>query len=238
MKASGPPEALESDGASLDSSGRKLLGVVLAGGESRRFGPDKALFRLCGRPLAAWSLGALEPLFSRPVVVANDPGIADAVGVEVRGDRLPGLGPLGGLLTALEWASEQGRDGVFLLATDLPLVESSLIRKILGFWPAQAQAVVPGSGGPLGIEPLCAAYGGGGLSAVKEATEGGSRAMERVLGAVGAFRIPPRELGDAQTLERAFTNVNTLEDARRVEEILIREGYLCTEGPIGGGEEA
>ena len=85
------------------------LGVVLAGGRSRRFGGPKALFPVGGRAMAEWALLALKPHTSMQVVVTHDPQVASALGISGRPDRIPGLGPLGGsiLLSSgpVNWAS-------------------------------------------------------------------------------------------------------------------------------------
>jgi molybdopterin-guanine dinucleotide biosynthesis protein A len=81
----------------------RVLGIVLAGGASARFGSPKWSAELAGRSLGARAVAALEPNTARVGVVANDPSLR-ALGVEVRADLEPGKGPLGALHTALAWA--------------------------------------------------------------------------------------------------------------------------------------
>lgn len=200
--------------------GRDLLGVVLAGGGSRRFGGTKALHPLAGRPMAAWALESLKHWTAGQAVVSHDPEVAGTLEVPGRPDRIPGQGPLGGLHTALAWAREEGMDGVFLLACDLPLVRPGLVERILRRWPPGSMAVVPGSHGPLGCEPLCAAYDVGGLPVLEELLREGHRTMEGALSALGAHIIPPQELGSPEEVSLAFTNVNTVEEARVAERSL------------------
>ena len=71
-----------------------------------------------------------------------------ALALPARPDLEAGLGPIGGLWTALQWASERGDDGVLLLGCDMPLVNEALVRAILD-WDDAAPAVCPvGSEGP------------------------------------------------------------------------------------------
>ena len=173
--------------------------------------------------MAEWALLALEPHTSAQVAVTNDPRVTDVLGVPGRPDRIPDLGPLGGLHAALEWAGELGHGRVFLLACDLPLVSASLVGRILEAWPEKARASVPVSPGPLGFEPLCAGYSAKGLPRLNEVIHSGDRSMERVLSALGTG---PVSLGKPWTLEAlsfAFTNVNTRDEARRVEILLAGE---------------
>ncbi|HKX75709.1 MAG TPA: NTP transferase domain-containing protein, partial [Acidimicrobiia bacterium] len=75
-----------------------VVGVVLAGGASRRMGRDKALVEVGGKPMIAWVVGALEEA-GLEVVVAGKPqgwegrrGLTDPPGL---------VGPLAGLMAAL-----------------------------------------------------------------------------------------------------------------------------------------
>ena len=204
-------------------SPRNLLGVILAGGGSRRFGRDKALVPLAGRPMAAWVLAALRQSTADQVIITPERVVAETL--EIRGgpDRIPGAGPLGGLHAALSWAREEGRGGVFLIACDLPLISGSLIRRIVASWPPAAVAAVPSSPGPLGFEPLCAAYATEILETVEQLLQGGRRSMESVLEVLGVAPIPIERLGIPDDVAAAFLNVNTEELAGQAEALILGE---------------
>jgi len=223
------------------SVSRELLGVILAGGGSRRFGREKALFPLLGHPMAGGVLEALAQNTADQVVISSEPRIADSLGIRGRPDLIPGAGPLGGLHSAVTWAGEEGRDGVFLMACDLPAVTDGLIRRILARWSSGAPAVVPGSPGPLGFEPLCAGYRTGVLDTVEDLLNRGRRSMEGLLDALGVEPIPTSDLGEAGELAQAFKNVNTKESVMEVEAIVARQARspLGAWGPAArrrGGE--
>ncbi|MBT8396516.1 MAG: molybdenum cofactor guanylyltransferase [Gemmatimonadetes bacterium] len=209
------------DGAPASTLENPLpLGVVLAGGGSRRFGTEKSLFPLSGQPMAAWVLDALRPWTSGQVLIASSPLAAKTLGVPSRSDLTPGLGPLGGLQTALEWAGEMGHERVMALACDLPMVTPELIGRILDEWPHGVHAIVPESPGPLGYEPLCAGYEVAGLPLLEAAIRAGGRSMESGLEALGALRVPRDRLGTEEEVRIAFTNVNDRKRAREVEKML------------------
>ncbi len=205
------------------ASSRRLLGAVLAGGMSRRFGTEKALFRLGGRPMARYAMDALEPWTTQQVVITNEDGVSEALGVQGRPDDVPGLGPVGGLITALSWAGELGLDGVFLLACDLPLVSSDLVGNIIRNWPAEALAVAPGSRGPLGFEPLCSAFSVAGLPRLEELRKGrggGGFSMKDAFARLEGVLIPEDRVGASEDVRLSFSNVNTREEASVAESVL------------------
>ncbi len=94
----------------------RLLGAILGGGMARRFGSDKALAAIDGRPMLDHVVERLRPQCDALSVVGRDwPGLA-------RIDDLPapGLGPLGGLAGALAEARARGFDAVLTAGCDLP----------------------------------------------------------------------------------------------------------------------
>ena len=110
-----------------------ILGAVLAGGASRRFGSDKALALLDGRPLIDHVIDRLRGQVDSLVVVGRDHD-----GWTRIGDRPhAGLGPLGGLAGALAYAKAHGFVTVLTSGCDLPDLPRDL-RARLGDAPAVA----------------------------------------------------------------------------------------------------
>ena len=101
---------------------------LLAGGQSSRFGTDKALAMIDGQPMITRVAAQWAPHASRIVVVADRPGKYDACGLPTIADNQPNLGPIGGLLTALEHC----REGWLLLAAcDVFVLDAELPRRLL-----------------------------------------------------------------------------------------------------------
>lgn len=118
-----------------------ILGAVLAGGQARRFGSDKALAVLDGRTLIDHAIAGLSPHVAGLVICGRDGGLADRPAA--------GLGPLGGLNAALHHARDQGFCGVLTTGCDMPCyphaLPAALIgeqaavlagQPLLGWWPA------------------------------------------------------------------------------------------------------
>ncbi|HEV2405155.1 MAG TPA: NTP transferase domain-containing protein, partial [Ktedonobacterales bacterium] len=79
-----------------EAGAAQAMGVVLAGGASRRMGEEKARLMMRGEPLLARVVRLLRLAFSE-VIVVGPPSLADLVpGVTVTPDTRAGQGPLAG----------------------------------------------------------------------------------------------------------------------------------------------
>lgn len=87
--------------------------------------------------------------------MANDPRAAQWFpGMRIVADEQRGLGPLGGIVSALAVAQA----GVVVLAWDMPFVPPELLCELVRRGTAGDRAVVPSHGTPAQREPLCAFY--------------------------------------------------------------------------------
>jgi len=205
------------------TSRSEILGVVLAGGRSMRYGSDKAFADLGGISLARRAARTLETVAGRVVVVANDVERHAPAGLPVRPDLIPGIGPLGGLHTAVAWSAEERLRGVIVLATDMPFVPASLVEALTEDLDPGI-AVVPASRGPRGLEPLCAAYGVGCLPAIEAAIERGDRAVVSFFPDVDVRLMDLAVVSTHGDPDTIFFNVNRPEDHLRADELLAELG--------------
>jgi molybdopterin-guanine dinucleotide biosynthesis protein A len=118
-----------------------ILGAVLAGGQSSRFGSDKALAALGGRTLLERAVAALEAQCDSVIVVGRG---------DVPDRPRPGMGPLGGINAALHHAASHGYSDVLTCGVDCgglgPQTCSDLApapayvadQPVIGLWPASA----------------------------------------------------------------------------------------------------
>jgi len=111
---------------------RRILGAILAGGRSTRFGSDKALALLDGRPLIEHAAGTLRPHVDEVVICGRD----DPRWTCLRDQPEPGMGPLGGLAAALLHATDRGFDGVLSTGCDMPALPANLVQSLIGDGPA------------------------------------------------------------------------------------------------------
>jgi molybdopterin-guanine dinucleotide biosynthesis protein A len=114
------------------SGGTSIAGAVLAGGQSRRMGEDKALLTLAGTPLIERVLDRLRPQVTELILNVHE---------EEKGLGIYGLpivtdaatdhhGPLAGILAALRWAETAGIPWVATVAVDTPFFPKDLVRRL------------------------------------------------------------------------------------------------------------
>ena len=167
-----------------------VLGAILAGGRSTRFGSDKALATLDGRALIDRVADALGPQVDALVVVGRSHrGMADVA------DRpAADLGPLGGIAGALHHAATHGFSQVLTVPCDAPFLPAGVRDRlsdagpaayladlpVVGWWPASAMAT---------LDRLLA--------------EGGSRSVRAFGDRIGATAVAGSS---------GITNINTPDD--------------------------
>ena len=87
-----------------------ILGVVLAGGKSQRFGQDKSQVKLQDRLLIDYILNEIIGEFNETLIVANEPiNFMKSKKISLTKDFKSGLGPLGGVLSAMKWIKENDK---------------------------------------------------------------------------------------------------------------------------------
>lgn len=138
-----------------------ILGAILAGGESRRFGSDKAAATLDGKALLDHVAAAIGPQVDNLIVVGRDwPGLRSVP------DRpVPGLGPLGGLVGAFAAAQAMGHDAVLCVGCDVLGLPPDLLARLTP-GPACVETLPVVGLWPLSLVELLATYLGEGERAV------------------------------------------------------------------------
>ena len=87
-----------------------ILGVVLAGGKSQRFGQDKSQVKLQDKLLIDYILSEIIDEFNETLIVANEKiNFMSSNNISITKDFKSGLGPLGGVLTAMKWIKENDK---------------------------------------------------------------------------------------------------------------------------------
>jgi molybdopterin-guanine dinucleotide biosynthesis protein A len=130
-----------------------LSAVILAGGESRRMGQDKAWLEMGGQPLIRRALSTVRDSGIQEILISGRAGTDySTLRCPVLFDPEPGCGPLGGIERAL---AEATAPLLLVLALDLPGITSAFLRKLAAHCDPLTGAV-PKLRGEL--EPLAAIY--------------------------------------------------------------------------------
>jgi molybdopterin-guanine dinucleotide biosynthesis protein A len=130
-----------------------LSAALLAGGESRRMGRDKATLEWRGRPLWQWQMEKLRALSPDNIFLSARTDVSWRPGdAELIVDLAPSRGPLSGLAAALE-AMETNH--LLALAIDMPFVTTEHLQHLRDL-AVNGKGVVPIIEGK--AEPLCAVY--------------------------------------------------------------------------------
>ncbi|MGE0612637.1 MAG: molybdenum cofactor guanylyltransferase MobA [Hyphomicrobiales bacterium] len=113
-----------------------VIGVLLAGGQSRRMGGgDKCLLDLAGKPMIAHVIDSLKPQVAALVLNANgDPARFDALKLPVAADPVEGFaGPLAGVLAGMDWTRANHPDARWIVtaATDTPFFPGDIVARLL-----------------------------------------------------------------------------------------------------------
>ena len=198
------------------------MGVLLAGGEARRFdGVPKGLATVDGIRIADRVLTVLRGATDMQIVVSNEEAAqAWFPSLPVFADAQRGLGPLAGIETALRAAAGAS---VLVVAWDMPFVTTPLLRGMRALGETGAPAVVPEHGDGLVLEPLCAYYSEETLDVCSTLLERGERSARALAEALpSAIRIPERVLAEHGDPSRLFLSVDTQAELEALAGLLPR----------------
>lgn len=170
-----------------------ILGAVLAGGGSSRFGSDKALAEFRGHTLLAHAVDALSGWCDHVIVVGRETAPAPTLPDWPRA----GMGPLGGLAAALHHARDEGYEWLLTCGVDslgLPEDLPDLLRPAPAFIASQ---------------PIIGLWPSGIAGTVEDILHGeGSHSLRRLADAIGARAV---------TVATDPANINTQADLAALE---------------------
>ncbi|HJR69002.1 MAG TPA: molybdenum cofactor guanylyltransferase [Gammaproteobacteria bacterium] len=188
-------------------SAPSVVGLVLAGGRSVRFGGEKAVALLEGRPLLEWAAERLRSVCVNVGINVRAGTEAEAVAkalgfptlYDAAGDA---LGPLAGVKAGLIWAEAQGAHTLAVSPCDAPLLPDDLYVRLL----ERAEGTAAMAETRDGRQPLCALWPVTALPAVREALADGAHPPTwQMLERLGARKV----LFEGP---EAFANINTRDD--------------------------
>ena len=183
--------------------------IILAGGESKRMGRDKAALPFNGETLLQHVIVCVQPLFAQTLVsvreLRNDVSLPQICDTQADG------GPLVGLISALEkvttpWA--------FVVACDMPFVAPALLTH-LATLRANHQAVVPQVNGQ--AQPLAAFYARSALPLLQSSLANGNKSLIGALKSLDVRYVEANELLQFDPQLRSFFDLDTPQDVALAE---------------------
>jgi molybdopterin-guanine dinucleotide biosynthesis protein A len=185
--------------------------AILAGGESRRMGQNKAFLRRSpdGPTLVETVAARLaEAGYQSPLLVANAPADYAFLGLPTFPDSVQGKGALGGILTALQCSPHER---VLVVACDMPALNPALLR-YMSMQPSGYDAYVPAwmsRSGERQVEPLHAVYARSCIPAIEGRISEGRLKLGDLLGALKVLYLPEAEMRGYDPNLLSFSNINT-----------------------------
>ncbi len=190
------------------TTSEQIYGLVLAGGQSRRMGHDKALIRVDGETQLGRAVHLLDSIVDRVFVStrADQQDETERKKYQLIVDCAENLGPIAGIFSALQ---ELGDVGWLVLACDLPNIDETTVRYLLENRSEDKPFSAFRSSSDGLQEPLCAYYAAGTASIIKGFIDDGINCPRKVL-----IRSDTHLLD--QPNPAALDNINTPEDLARI----------------------
>lgn len=205
-----------------------IEGFILAGGQSRRMGADKAALMLAGQSFVERIANELVAVTNSVKLVGGKP---DAVRVNLQTvpDVFSGWGALGGVHAAI---SACAADWALVVACDFPFVTQALFSKLASV-RADFEAVAPIQADGI-VQPLCALYRVDPCRRLaEEFIKSGERKPVALLQSVKTRWVPFDEVRSLKGADRFFDNINTPEDYLRASE----KGLTAHDVAMGSQED-
>ena len=111
-----------------------ILGTVLAGGKSQRFGQDTSQVKLDGKVLIDYILNEISDEFKEILIVSNNKiKFKNSDNISIIGDLKKDQGPLGGVLSAMKWIKEKNKDYKWIstFPVDTPFFKKEILQNFL-----------------------------------------------------------------------------------------------------------
>jgi molybdopterin-guanine dinucleotide biosynthesis protein A len=179
--------------------------IIMAGGDSRRMGQDKANILLGERTLLQSVAATLQPLFSEVIISVRQPRPEIDL-VQVCDDPAHS-GPLAGLAAVLERATTPW---IFVVACDMPFITPAVI-EYLALQRADCQAVVPVVGGY--PQSLAAFYAKSCLEVVRDIlNSNGKHSFRALLDKMQVCYVSEDEMLAVDPQLRSFFDLDTPQD--------------------------
>ena len=194
--------------------------AIIAGGQSRRMGRDKAFVELGGKALIERVIeGSANLGQSETILITNKPAQYAHLGLPMFRDILPDKGSLGGIYTALLKAANEF---VLALACDMPFISTELLRFMIRQVSEDTDIVVPRVDGyPQGLHAI---YKKTCIAPIAEQLAANRLKIIRFYDQMRVRYLDEADYAAFDPQGRSFANLNTPEELAEAERLLAASG--------------
>lgn len=183
-----------------------MTGIILAGGENKRMGRDKAFLAFAGRPLIERILETLGSVCKNIIIVTNSPERYSAYDARVVTDLFDKRGPLTGICSGLKNSTD---DYNFVVACDMPYLNRDLMAYMAGLTEGY-DVVVPAVGDL--VEPLHAVYRRSLMPLMEQRIRQGDQRIRGMFTNLRVRYVAREEIERFDPERKSFKNLNTPQD--------------------------
>jgi molybdopterin-guanine dinucleotide biosynthesis protein A len=184
----------------------QISGAILAGGQSRRMGRNKALMSLGGVRLIDRVIQVMQDVCPQLFLVTNTPEDYADLGLPMAGDVWPDKGSLGGIYSALYHANTPH---CLVVACDMPFLNAAALRYLIAHKAGYDVVIPEVEGEP---QPLHAVYSQGCRAPIARRLEAHRLKITGFFPEVRVRTVTAEELRPFDPTLRTFQNLNTLEE--------------------------
>lgn len=192
-----------------------ISGVVLAGGKGQRIGGNKAFIKLGGETLIERACLVLADIFSEVVIVADTVAPFSHLPYRCIPDRLPQLGPIAGIESALQ---DSPKKGLFVVACDMPMLNQNVIRAMLAL-SGNYDLVIPRISGRL--HPLHTIYNPACLAVISDRIKKKDLALRSLTDGLNCLFFGEKLFRRFDSQCHSLVNINTSEDLAAARTIVM-----------------
>jgi molybdenum cofactor guanylyltransferase len=186
----------------------KCSGVILAGGENKRFlGKNKALCLIDGERIIDRIYSVFRSIFDEIILVTNTPELYPDMDAVIVSDIFPVRSSMTGIHTGLFYASNPY---AFCSACDTPFLKKEVIRCIVSRIRPRFDLILPETSA--GLEPLCAVYARTCLGLLEQNILAHKFKIQRVFNEKRILKIPESIIRKQDPDLSSFFNVNCRDD--------------------------
>lgn len=182
-----------------------VLGIIFAGGASRRYGQDKVLATLDGTPLLQRVADRFRPQVDALAISGQSRREFSFPNIP---DRLPGAGPLAALCSVLRLAARQEWSRVATVSGDTPFIPGDMVARLAAALNGHDCAVASRQGV---LHPTCAVWATRASTGIEAAFDAGARSLHRAISRLDAAQVD-FSASEGGPGGDPFFNINSQED--------------------------